>query len=280
MKKLLFILLALALVGPADAQKKLYGKNNRAEAVAIGVKVGGNLSQFYYSPSYGYGFNELNFDILTNRLNPLFGINVEIPLLKGVVYVSPEVLFNVLGDSRLFELDTWRFQAKVNYLEARVPVAIAIPVSDGFKPYVFAAPSVSMRLPSFGPFNSEFKKYDISKSVNSVAVDTSNMTRMDFGIVLGVGFRFKFNFPGFSMLMKLEGGYYNGKWDTFENITYSEQVPSVGPAEFNINYSRQNRGIEAALTIAIPLDFHSRADCFYWSEVEKKKDKNRGAFGF
>ena len=49
---------------------------------------------------------------------------------------------------------------------------------------------------------------------------------------------------------------------------------------YNINGKRLNRGIEAAITVSIPLDFRSGDDCFYWSEIEKRKNKNRGFYGF
>lgn len=263
MKKLLFLLLALVLVTSVSAQKKLYGKNDRAEAIAIGIKAGGNLAQYQYYPDL-YHFNELAFDELQFRLNPMFGVNVEIPLLKDIVLISPEVLFATRGDARLSQDGTIHFTDKINYLEARVPVAVAIPVSDGIKPYVFVAPS-------FG-----WAWHAIQQSPS----DTTGMSPYDFGLVLGAGFRFKFNLPGFSMLLKLEGGFYNGLYDTFKNVSYSERVPSTDPKTFNIDYSRRNRGFETALTIAIPLEFHSRGDCFYWSEIEQKKNKNRGAFGF
>ena len=263
MKKLFLILLAFALASPVMAQKNRPDKNNRAEAVAIGIKVGGNLAQYQYYPDL-YEFNTQPFGNLMSRLNPMFGLNVEIPVLRGVIYVNPEVLFDVRGDSRLYDNDTKQFQVKVNYLEARVPVAVAVPISEGFKPYVFVAPSFSWALPTIGPFES----------------DTSNMAHIDYGLILGAGLRFKFNLPGFSMLLKLEGGYYSGLYDTFKGIDHSEQVPSLDPKAFNIDYSRQNRGFEAALTIAIPLDFHSPDDCFYWAEVEKQKNKKRGMFGF
>lgn len=281
MKKTLLTLLILVLALGASAQKQ---KDKQAEKVAIGIKVGGNLAQYNYWPDL-YELNGLGFDSIGQRLNPMFGLNVEIPLLKGVVYVSPEVLFSVRGDSRLFENSNvlMRYQAKVNYLEIRVPLAIAIPVTKTFKPYVFAAPSFSLALPSVGPFKSEIRQYsfDNPQSVDqTVEVGTSNMAPYDYGIALGLGFRFKFNLTGFSMLLKLDGGYYCGMSDTFSADELIDQAHAVNANAYNINSDRKNQGFEAALTIAVPLDFHSADDCFYWSDVEKKKNKNRGFYGF
>ena len=282
MKKTLLTILVLALALGVSAQKR---NEKQGEKIAIGIKVGGNLPQYHYYPD-PYALNSLGFDSIGKRLNPMFGLNVEIPLLNGVVLISPEVLFNVRGDSRVFNSSTWKtrvvYRAKVNYLEARLPIAVAIPVSKTFRPYLFAAPTFSLTLPSFGPFKSEIKQFtqDPQGFNYQVAVESSNMASYDYGVLLGVGFRFKLNFPGFSMLLKLEGGYYNGFRDTFTAKEASDQVGAQNVNAYNIDYIRQNRGFEAALTIAIPLDFHLADDCFYWSQVEKKKNKNRGAFGF
>ena len=282
MKKTILTILVLALTLGASAQKR---NEKQGEKIAIGIKVGGNLSQYHYYPD-PYSLNSLGFDSIGKRLNPMFGLNVEIPLLNGVVLISPEVLFDVRGDSRLFNSSTWNtrvvYRAKVNYLEARLPIAVTIPVSKTFRPYLFAAPSFSLALPSFGPFKSEIKQFtpDTQDFNDQVAVDSNNMASYDYGVVLGVGLRFKFNFPGFSMLLKVEGGYYNGFRDTFAAKEAIDQVGAQNVNAYNIDYIRQNRGFEAALTIAIPLDFHPADDCFYWSQVEKKKNKNRGAFGF
>lgn len=280
MKKTILTILVLALAYGVSAQKL---NEKKAEKVAIGIKVGGNLAQYHYFPDL-YALNDLDFDKFGNRLNPMFGLNVEIPLLKGVVYVAPEVLFDVRGDSRVFESHNveMRYRAIVNYLELRVPLAIAVPVTKNFKPYVFAAPSFSLALPSVGPFKSEFKQYALADETNSepVEVNAGNIAPYDYGIALGIGLRYKINLTGFSLLLKLEGGYYNGLSDTFSEKEHLDQAQAVNAQAYNINYDRSNRGFEAALTIAVPLDFHSADDCFYWSDVQKKKNKNRGYYGF
>ena len=282
MKKTIFTIVVLMLACVVTAQQH---DNNRGEKVAIGVRVGGNLPSYYYTDNDE--LNDLGYDTLMNRVRPMFGINVEIPLLGGVVYVAPEVSFTQRGDSRLFHsapIDTLvRYQARVNYLEARLPISIAIPVSKSFKPYVFAAPSFGLAMPSVGPFNSEIRQYSFDQPQsldNEVAVDSSNMAPYDFGVTMGAGLRFNINFTSFSMVVKLEGGYHMGFLDTYSNQEHINQAQAANANAYNVRGKRLNRGIEAALTIAIPLDFHPKDDCFYWSEVEKRKNKNRGLYGF
>ena len=88
MKKTILTILVLALALGVSAQKR---NEKQGEKIAIGIKVGGNLSQYHYYPD-PYALNSLGFDSIGKRLNPMFGLNVEIPLLNGVVLISPEVV--------------------------------------------------------------------------------------------------------------------------------------------------------------------------------------------
>lgn len=284
MKKTILTLMVLLLACQLTAQQRKGEK--RPEKIAIGIRVGGNR------PSYSYPDNPaldtLAFDVFKNRIAaPVLGIQVEIPLLKGHVYVAPEVALARRGDTRLFEsatLDTMVcYKARVNYLEARLPISVAVPVTKWLKPYVFAAPSFGLALPTVGPFTSEITQYSLDKAKtldNTVAVDSSNMAPYDYGVLLGGGLRFIMNFNSFNMVVKVEGGYYLGFCDTYSNQEHHDQAQAVNVNAYNINGKRLNRGIEAAITIAIPLDFHSGDDCFYWSDVSKRKNNNRGFYGF
>ena len=286
MKKTILTILVLALAYSASAQKN--DENQRGEAIAIGIRVGGNLASYKYTEYQAA--DTLPFDAFMNRVKPMLGLSVEIPLFDGIMYVAPEVMFVGRGDARSFRsstLDTTvYYQAKVNYLEARLPISVAIPVSKNFKPYVFAAPSFGMALDTVGPFAGEIHQYSADQAIDDrVPIHANNMSRYDFGLTAGAGLRFRFNFKSFSMVMKLEGGYHMGFLDTYSKKEHANQATAVNlnpntGHQYNVVGKRLNRGIEAAITIAIPLSFHSQDDCFYWSEIEKRKNKNRGYYGF
>ena len=283
MKKIVLTLLVLVLACQMMAQQRKDEK--RKEAIAIGIRAGANR------PSYNYpdnpGLDTLGFAVFKDRIAaPVLGINVEFPLLGGHVYVAPEVALARRGDTRLFEsttLDTLVcYKARVNYLEARLPVSVAVPVTKWLKPYVFAAPSFSLALPTVGPFTSEITQYSLDQAKTldqTVAVDSSNMAPYDFGVLLGGGLRFTIDFKSFLMVVKVEGGYHLGFLDTYSAQEHKDQAQAVNVNAYNINGKRLNRGIEGAITIAIPLSFPGD-DCFYWSDVVKKKNKNRGFYGF
>ena len=288
MKKTILVLLILALVGQMTAQQK--NEKKRGEAVAIGLRFGGNLANYSYTNNAD--LNALPFDSLMNRVRPVLGLNVEIPLLNGLVYVSPEVSFTGRGDSRLFmsnTLDTLvRYQARVNYLEARLRIAVAIPATKWLKPYVFAAPSFGLALPSIGNNDllaSEITQYSLDQAHtlnNKVSVDTNNMAPYDCGLTVGGGLRFLIDLKSFAMVVKVEGGYHLGFSDTYAKGEHYDmpQAQNVNAYNIPIEQKRLNRGIEGSITIAIPLDFHSGDDCFYWSDMIKRNNRNRGLYGF
>lgn len=279
MKKTILTLLILALVGQMTAQQN----DKHRETVAIGLRFGGNLASYSYPQNES--LNTLGYGPLMDRVRPVLGLNAEIPLFNGYMYVAPEVAFTGRGDLRQFESASYdtlvRYQARVNYLEARLPISVAIPVTSWFKPYVFAAPSFGLVLDTVGPLRSEFRQYSLDGALNdSVAVSTSNMAPYDYGVTLGAGLRFRINFSSFAMLVKVEGGYHLGLRDTYSEQELNDQAQALNVNAYNIKAPRLNRGIEGSITIAIPLDFHSADDCFYWSDIHQRKNKNRGLYGF
>lgn len=281
MKKTILTLLVLVLTCQLMAQQD----NKRKEAVAIGLRFGGNLASYHYTGNAD--LNELPFDTLMNRVRPVLGVNVEIPLFNGLMYVAPEVSFTGRGDSRLFHSETWdadvRYQAKVNYLEARLPISVAVPVTSWLKPYVFVAPSFGLAMDTVGPMISSIEQYSFDNPQSfsdQVGVSTSNMAPYDFGLLAGAGLRFTINLKSFLLVVKAEGGYHMGFFDTYSEQEQLNQAQAPNANAYNITGKRQNRGIEAAITIALPLNFHSSDDCFYWSDMQKRNNSNRGLYGF
>lgn len=308
MKKTILTLLVLVLACQLSAQQQ--NNNKHKEAVAIGIRVGGTLPNYYYTENDG--LNTMPFDSLKRHVRfpmlgsnvPMLGLNVEIPLFNGIMYVAPEVLFSPRGDSRLMYEKAWDetadttqmreyayYQAKVNYLEARLPISIAIPVTPNFKPYVFAAPSFGLATMGTIQCDTLRIKTKDNKVISGdttmfpINVNAGNMALFDYGVTIGAGLRCRFNFTSFSMIVKAEGGYYWGFCDTYSENEHHDQAnavnlnPNTGH-QYNITGKRLNQGWEGSITIAIPLDFHSADDCFYWSDVQRKKNRSRGLFGF
>lgn len=265
MKRFWLMILIMTVAIQGMAQHGGLTKKHRKEAVAIGVKIGGGLAKYAYTGSMDK--DTLAYDSFVRRLRPLVGVNVEFPI-GGAVYIAPEVTLAGRGDSRLFESTLWdtlvRNHVWTNYLEFRLPVSIAIPVSDQVKPYVFASPSFGLTLP-LGKIT-QYSLDTLSSLNHTVAIDSSNMSLFDIGLTVGAGTRFTFDFTSFSLVVKLEAGYYFGFRDTYSPMEHNEQAPAANVNAYNIQGIRKNRGFEASVTVSLPLKFYRDA-CYFGSRI-------------
>lgn len=261
MKRALLCIVVLMVTVSAFAQRNHHTGKGRKEAVAVGLRMGGNLSRFAYPNDSK--LDNLAMDPLLKRVHPVVGVNVEFPL-SGVVYVAPEVAFVGRGDSRLFKSHVWdalvRYRAKTYYVDLRLPVSLAFPVSNRLKPYVFASPSVGLALP-FG--NIEQSVLDDVTQINAVSIDTNNLALYDAGVTLGAGMRYIHHFEAFSLVVKAEVGWYRGLTDTYSPMEHADQAWASNVSAYNISGKRKNRGFEASVTIALPLRFYPDACSFY-----------------
>lgn len=254
------------------------GSSHARKAMGIGAVGAVNLANFAYPNDISK--NGLDYDSLLYRIRPVFGLTVEIPVGK-FLYVAPEVLLASRGDARLFESTVWntlvRYQAKMNYLELRVPVSLAIPVCKTVHPYIFAAPSFGLTLPK-----GEIIQYSLDKpqSFNqSVAIDSSNMALYDAGVMAGAGVRFNADFSTFSLVFKLEAGYYFGILDTYSPMELQDQAAAVNVNAYNTQGKRLNRGLECRFSIVLPLKFLPGDACSSFSSNNRTRHR-LGSYGF
>ena len=274
------ILFVMALALPTMAQ---------VQSVGIGLKGGVNMPEYHYSSN---DLNTLGRDPeLLHRIRPMGGIQVEIPVGE-LLYVSPELMFVSRGDLRNFHnipTDTdLTYLAVVNYLDLRIPVGYVFPVTSFFQPYVFAGPDFGMVFPYI-----KTKKLDLNLAgaftqtgTEPVEVNKSNMAPFDVAAIGGVGFRFNINFGSFGLVTKLEAAYSYGFLNTFSKKEMESQVPAANLGTGGTHYSlgkRYNRGLEATLSIVLPLDFkieRGNGDaCSNWSK-DVYPTRSKGHRGF
>ena len=274
MRKYLLILALIALAFPSMAQVR---------ALGIGLKGGLNMPEYHYSSS---DLNALGKDtvMFINSLRPTAGVQVEVPIGE-YLYVAPELLFVSRGDSRCFHnIPTntdLTYTAVVNYFDLRIPVGYVFPVSDFFQPYVFIGPDFGLVIPYI-------KKYDLNlaglfyQGGEAVEVNKSNMTPFDVAAIGGLGFRFNIPCGRFSLVTKLEAAYNFGFLNTFSKDEMNSQVPAANLGSGGTHYSlgkRYNRGVEATLSLVLPLKFQKGDACSNWSK-EVYPTRSRGHKGF
>ena len=247
------ILLLMALAFQAKAQMDIV---ETERSIAIGIKGGVNLASYAYRGDAEK--SALPFDSLKYRIRPVFGISVEVPIAKNL-YVSPELLIAGRGDSRLFESQVWdskvRYRAEVNYLEMRLPVSYAIPLSKVVKPYIFAAPAFGWTLPTMPVLGGKIEQTFLDSGPSqAMELDTSNMAPFDVNALVGAGLRFDFWVSDLAFLVKLEAAYSLGFLDTYTAAEHHDQAQAVNVNAYNVKGLRLNRGIECLITVAVRLD--------------------------
>lgn len=267
------MLMVLVAALPAMAQVRAWG---------IGLKGGVNMPEYHYSSS---DLNTLDKDsVFYHRLRPMFGLQVEIPVGE-YLYVSPEVMFVSRGDLRNFyNIPTHQnvtYSAVVNYLDLRIPVAYLIPVSEFFQPYLFAGPDVAMVFPYIKKLPVNLAGQFFYTGSPSEEVNKSNMAPFDVSAFGGLGFRFNFKFGRFTLVTKLEAAYNFGFLNTYSKAEMNSQVPAANLGSGGTHYSlgqRYNRGIEATLSLVLPLKFQKGDACSNWDNVYHPT--SRGHHGF
>lgn len=259
-----------------------------AQVQAVGIGLKGGVSK----PEYHYSSNDLNA-LAKDSLNLRFtgGIQVEIPVGE-LLYVAPELMFVSRGDYRNFHniptgLDMI-YRANVRYFDLRIPVGYVFPVTNFFQPYAFVGPDFGWVLPNdinIKKFNS-LAGFIIQTGSGSVDVNKSNMAPFDVAAFGGLGFRFNLNFGAFAMVAKLEAAYSFGFLNTFSEAEMNSEVPAANLGTGGTHYSlgkRYNRGLEATLSIVLPLSFKIEKGggdaCSNWSK-EVYPSRSKGHHGF
>lgn len=160
MKKLLFVLLAIAMTVPAFAQTKL----------SLGVEAGINIANTTETPTSTLG----------TRTGLLFGGMLDIDISKNIT-ITPEVRFVMAGNSGAVTGGV--ITNKASIIEINALLKTKFPTSE-IKPYLFAGPSLGLILSvsqDQTPTGGQTQNFDIS----------SNFETINFGILFGGGLGFK-----------------------------------------------------------------------------------------
>lgn len=284
-RKYFLMLIVMAVALPLRAQFQAESRQRKADRpIGVGLKVGANLPNYFYSSNDLDGLGRDS--VLMNRIHPMFGVQVEIPVTEDLVF-TPELVYATRGDKRQFKNvpsgQTLNYEAKVHYLDLRLPVSYVLPLRSPIQPFIFAGVDASMvmpyiRLDSVHGIN---LSGTITQASDEVEVNKSNMAPFDVSVFAGLGFRFTMNFGDFSLVAKLEADYNYGLLNTYSKQEIASQVAAanlgVGGTHYIVN-SRKNRGFEAYLTIILPLRFMSDA-CSNWSD-EVYPSRSSGHRGF
>ncbi len=252
-------------------QKK--GDKDRTNAVMIGVKGGLNMASMLFTDEALRNLDE------STMMRPIGGVFVEFPI-KGGLSLAPEFMLVGRGTDKSYVAREEQEQNITNvmtnytiesfYLDLRIPVIYRFNVTDWFNPYIFAAPDAGFRLGGNISLNKVQDGVVLEEESMSVEIGNANMKGFTMSVLAGVGFRFNIDFQRFTLVTKIEAAYNYGFIDTYSPMEKDDSAMSTNVNAYNITGYRFNRGIEAMISIGLPLKFSKNNGC---SDFGNKYDR-------
>ena len=180
----------------------------------------------------GFGF------FFTNRVSSHFAIR-------------PEIDFIGRGTSLKYEDISYKLDAK--YVDLRLPLIVSLAPHSAVNPYLFVAPELCIVREG----EITYKSNQTGKISTDLA--EGNIRPYDIGVMGGLGIEIPIRIGDFRFSIAGEAGYNLGLLDTFsdDELDGDAIVLNPSPYTYTPESSRNNRGIEAAVTFSLPLsNFH------------------------
>lgn len=269
MKKLVLFILVLALganlamaqeakvendsVNKTEIKTKADKKKVTFPRSYIGIRGGANISDMIYSSP--------NYDCYTHTLMPnaMLGVFGHFQLGKSHFAIRPEISYVRRSDS-LYWYDV-RYSMRANYLDFRLPITYNIVFRNShFSPYLMIVPQYNMAIGGSIYYRDDF---DFPNG-DQVDLSKANINQFDGAMMFGLGFDYLIETKTIPMLFSLEAGYNMGFHNTFapREIIDNPNVPAGNSSIIHNNFfgkqlwheTRNNRGIEIAMRLALPID--------------------------
>lgn len=240
-----FLLLVLSVSLMAQQRFKPTRPRNDAalyERPILGVRGGVSLPWL--------SFADARLDGLPNDLmvRPSLAAFVEFPLAK-ICTMAPELGYQVRGGSSTY----WyanrypeTYTIKANTVTLRLPVVLYYPVSDRWKPYVFAGPDLGIAL------GGEIK---LSHPENSplpnhkTKITSYNYRRAFVSAVGGMGVRYNIPLALITLVVKADAALNWGLTDTYSKAEHDQQASPLNVSAYHLNGGRFLRGLEFHLGV-------------------------------
>ena len=268
------LIISLLLGMSAIATAQMSQSNLKKEPVTIGIKGGLNIPQMWY-------FKNVALSQLSQNMTftPTGGLFVEIPVGSAFI-IAPEAMYVQRGTDIEYEHFSGtkvHYTMNVSYADLRLPFELRLPITPYFQPYLVVGAEAGMRL---------FGKIHIQRTVHvemdeSVDVGDANLGLIHAGGFAGLGIRSRFNLGAMGMVVKLSASYHQGLLDTYSELEKNGTAQSVNVNAYQMTGKRLPRGIEATLSIGIPLEKHADDACATFSHDRYRRHGSRGRlFGF
>ena len=295
MKKtnLIIMLMAMCLISiSATAQtKKQYSKpiqpayspnaSNDAK-YNIGITGGGTFTNWIHLGGSGTTFNHpipqnlgiiggLTFEKVLNK-HSSFGVEALFAMRN--VQLSHTVLDLPVAIDQSNDI-TKIFSANYNEIAIQAPYSYYFNNTPGatFRPYVFAAPRITV--PLSGEMRWE-KQYMMNDSLLRTQFDTVAMSKQNFqifnvGVVLGAGVMMRINLSSYYFLVKLDASYHIGLINTHTQLEMDDEIDNVVGSSYiepKLLEKRFSTDANIKLSIFFPLKKQLKGACMNWGEYD------------
>jgi len=205
---------------------------------SIGVKAGVNFPWLDYTNPNLKDYKSS----ITER--ELLGVFLEAKLKKNWS-LRPELLY--IGKGQKIDNLGVSYTLKSNYFEMRLPVLYTYKSGRGVSPYAILGPTIS--LASGGKITFDNLETKITKA---------NLATLDYGLVAGLGVKVPLRIQRFPLILAAEIAYTHGFNNTYGESEKNEAATALNRNSYTIEGTRKNRGVEFALSLAMPLH-HKKA---------------------
>ncbi|MBQ8957121.1 MAG: OmpA family protein [Bacteroidales bacterium] len=161
--------------------------------------------------------------------------------------IRPEIDFIGRGANLKFEVISYIMDAK--YVDLRLPLMVSFAPNAAVNPYLFVAPELGIVREG----EITFKSDQTGKLTTDLA--EGNISPFDVGVYGGLGVEIPISIDNFRFLVAAEAGYNLGLLNTFSEDELDGDAIVLNPSAYTFTPegSRNNRGIEVAMTITLPL---------------------------
>ncbi len=248
--------------------------NSVDKTISLGLKGGVNIPRMLYFQN-----EALSRLPQAYTFTPTGGLFVDIPLGEAVV-LAPEAMYVQRGTDMSYEHRTGaqvHYTMSASYADLRLPLEVRWPVSNYFQPYLVVGAEGGMRL--FGQIHMD--RTDPVAMDETADVGNANLALIHAGALAGMGIRSKVNVGAGYLLLKLSVTAHQGLLDSYAKGEKDGTSNALNVNAYQITGYRLPQGLEACLSVAIPLKARQDDACATFAKDRYRRHTNkRHLFGF
>lgn len=252
------IIIGLLLCSVSVTMAQISQQKKIDNTVSLGLKGGINTPRMLY-----YQNEPLSRLPQAWTITPMGGLFLDIPLGSAFVF-APEVVYVQRGTDMSYEHRSGaqvHYTMSASYVDLRLPLELRWPISKYVQPFLVVGAEGGVRL--FGQIHMD-RTAPIELDA-TIDVGDANLALIHAGALAGVGVRSMINLGAQEILLKLSVTAHQGLLDSYATGEKEGTSVPVNVNAYQITGSRLPQGLEATLSIGIPLKAREDDACSTFS---------------